>query len=192
MLLLSQGRGFGTLTDQAAGLRVALYVEALADIPTWAVQRARLIFAKGGWRCLWDGRDVPSSHDVVSECRYLLLPIETELRRVEAVLEAEPYTAGADEDERAGAVGRWWDDVRPQIQREPGLSQRTDDEIAAEATAMAKVNERFRERDRAMAAAQGRGTATWGRLPISDELARQIGLQVPSHVQNDEEFDEAE
>lgn len=182
MLLLSQGREFGTLTDQAAGLRVALYVEALADIPTWAVQRARLIFAKGGWRCLWDGRDVPSSHDVVGECSYLLLPIETELRRVEAVLDAEPYTVGADEDQRAGAVGRWWDEVRPQFQREPGISQRTDDELAAEASAMEGINERFRERDRMLAATQGRGVATWGRLPISDELARQIGLQVPAPV----------
>lgn len=45
MLLLAHGREFGTLTEKTAGLRVALYVEALSDMPTWAVKRARLIFA---------------------------------------------------------------------------------------------------------------------------------------------------
>lgn len=59
---------------------------------------------QGDWRCLWDGRDVPASHDVVAECRLLLLPIETELRRIEAVFGAELYDTGATDDDRANAV----------------------------------------------------------------------------------------
>ncbi|MCJ2086956.1 hypothetical protein MKK88_13290 [Methylobacterium sp. E-005] len=52
---------------------------------------------------------------------------------------------------------------------------------------MARANDRFRERARREAEAQGRGQATWGRIPISDELARQIGLRVP--VPDHEEAD---
>jgi hypothetical protein len=40
----------------------------------------------------------------VAECRLLLLSIETELRRIEAVLGAELYDTGATDDDRANAV----------------------------------------------------------------------------------------
>jgi hypothetical protein len=67
------------------------------------------------------------------------------------------------------------------------LTEQTEDEISAERASMARANERFRERARIEAAAQGRGQAMWGRLPISDELARKIGLRVPIPADHEEE-----
>ncbi|MGX9980292.1 hypothetical protein [Methylobacterium fujisawaense] len=186
-LLLGASREYGSLSPKAAGMRLALYAEALTGVPIWAVEQARKTFGKGGWRCLWDGNDVPSSHDVVAECRHILLPIETELARLDAVLDAEPYSEGATDDERVGAVGHWWNEVRPGIQGESVLTEQTEDEISAERASMARANERFRERARIEAAAQGRGQAMWGRLPISDELARKIGLRVPIPADHEEE-----
>ena len=184
-LLLAASREYGRLTERASGLRLALYLEALADIPTWAVEQARKIFGKGPWHCLWDGQDVPSSSDVVAECRHILLPIEAELARLDAVLDAEPYAAGASDDERVDAFDRWWTEVRPEIQREPGITQRTDDEISAERVEMDRANARLRERDRVATGRAGR-SAMWGRIPISDELARQIGLVALVPVDTDE------
>ena len=185
-LLLAGSREYGSLHPKDAALRLGLYIEALRGIPAWAVERARLIFGKGGWRCLWDGRDVPASHDVVAECRFLLLPVETELRRIEAVLGAELYDTGATDDDRANAVAHW-ETVKAEIRGEGEITERTEVEISAERTTMARANQRFRERARLQAEAQGRGQAMWGRLPISDELARQIGLRVPVPDHEEEE-----
>ena len=52
---------------------------------------------------------------------------------------------------------------------------------------MARANDRFRERAWVEAEAEGRGQAMWGRLPISDELARQIGLRVTVPQSHEEE-----
>jgi len=67
------------------------------------------------------------------------------------------------------------------------LTEQTDEEISAERVSMSRSSDRFRERARREAEAQGRGQAMWGRSPISDELARQIGLRVP--VPDHEEAD---
>lgn len=182
ILAIIAGSPLFGLSDEEAALKTNLYAEALADLPTWSIDKARRIFGKGGWRCMWDGKGCPSSAMVAAECRYILLPIETELRRLKAVLDAEVYEAGAGDQQRVEAVDHWWNEVQPEIQRDPGILQRTDDEIAAEASEMERVNERFREWERTMAAIDGRGSATWGRLPLSDELARRIGLQVPRPV----------
>ncbi|MCJ2009145.1 hypothetical protein [Methylobacterium sp. J-092] len=107
LTLLLAPRQYGTLTEKAAGLWLALYLEALGDLPTWAVEQARMASGNPGWRCLWDGRDVPSSHDVVAECRHILLPIEIELRRLDVVLDTDLYDNGATDGHRANAVAHW-------------------------------------------------------------------------------------
>ena len=182
-LLLARSREYGTLTEKAAGLRLALYLEALGGMPTWVVERARLAFGKPGWRCLWDGRDVPSSHDVVAECRHSLLPIDTELARLDAVLNAEVYDSGSTDGHRANAVAHWQTVKGEMREDDPDVTASTDEEISPERAAMARTNDRFRERDRAHAAAAGRDKVMWGRLPISDELARQLGLRAPAEVE---------
>lgn len=186
ILALIAGSALFGLSDEEAGLKTSLYAEALADLPTWAIDKARRTFARGGWRCLWDGKGCPSSHDVAAECRFILLPIETELRRLDAVLDAELYDTGATDDDRANAVAHW-ETVKADMRGESAITEQTEEEISAERSSMARANERFRERARAEAEAQGRGQAMWGRLPISDELARRIGLVVP--VPDNEEAD---
>lgn len=169
---------FGATDREMLG-KVALYAEAVQDLPTWAVAAARRAFTRPNWKSLWSGRGCPEAADLVAECRFILLPIETELTRIESILSAQVYDAGATDEERQQVLDHV-DDVLGELRSNGGMiAQRTDDEIAAEAGEMERVNERFRERDRAMAAGEGRGSATWGRLPISDELARQIGLGVP-------------
>ena len=179
ILALIAGSPLFGLTDEEAAIKTGLYAEALADLPTWAIDRARRIFGKGGWRCPWDGRGCPSSAMIAAECRHILLPHQTELDRIEAILDAEPYDTGGSDTDRAREIDRWWNEVRPEVQREPGITQRTDEEISAERAEMARANERFRARERAVAGAEGRVQSMWGRLPISDELARQVGLAVP-------------
>ena len=72
------------------------------------------------------------------------------------------------------------------------LTEQTDEEISAERVSMSRSNDRFRERARRDAEAQGRGQAMLGRSPISDELARQISLRVPvpDHEEADDGHDE--
>ncbi|MCJ2104717.1 hypothetical protein MKK70_04860 [Methylobacterium sp. E-041] len=182
-LLLARSREYGTLTEKAAGLRLALYIEVLGDVPTWAVERARQAFGKPGWRCLWDGRDVPSTHDLVAECRHILLPIDTELGRIDTVLEAEPYDNGATDGHRANAVAHW-ESMKPDMRDDDAdVSASTEEELSPERASMAQANAYFRAQERAHAKANGRRPLMWGRLPISDELARKIGSRAPAEVE---------
>ena len=104
---------------------------------------------------------MPSTHDVVAECRHILLPIDTELRRIDAVLDAEPYDNGATDGHRANAVAHWAAVKSEMSEDDADVSASTDEEISTERVAMARANERFRARDRAQAAAAGRDKAMW-------------------------------
>ena len=181
-LLLARSREYGTLIEKAAGLRLALYLEVLGDVPTRAVERARQAFGKPGWRCLWDGRDVPSTHDVVADCRHILLLIDTDLAPLDAVLDAEPFDIGATDGHRANAVAHWAAVKSEMRDDDADVSASTAEEISPERVAMARANERFRARDRAQTAAAGLDKAMWGRLPISDDLSRQLRLQAPAEA----------
>jgi hypothetical protein len=185
LALLMGWAQFSGSADEAE-VRVRMYAEALTEQPTWAIEKARLRFARGKVQTIWDRHSCPSMAQVAAECRYVLLDIETELARIEIILGAELYDTGATDDDRANAVAHW-ETVKADMRGESAITERTEDEISAERVSMARANERFRERARIAAEAQGRGQAMWGRLPISDELARQIGLTVP--VPADEEAD---
>ncbi|MGU3664470.1 hypothetical protein ACLBX9_09830 [Methylobacterium sp. A49B] len=185
MLLVSSKAGYGADPRELA-TKVGFYAQALASEPTWAIERARIRFRQPGWRCLWDGKGCPSDADVVAECRYETLPIETELAKVEAILNAELYDTGATDDDRANAVAHW-ETVKADMRGESVITEQTEEEISAERASMARANERFRERERVQAEAQGRGQAMWGRIPISDTLARQLGLRVPVPADHEED-----
>ncbi|WP_267355689.1 MULTISPECIES: hypothetical protein [unclassified Methylobacterium] len=186
ILLLIGSKAVYGASDREIGIKVAAYARALASQPTWAIERAIERLSRPNWRCLWDGSGCPSEADVGAECRYETLPFEAELARIETILDAVPYETGATDGERAGAVA-YWEAIKAEMRGESAITERTEDEISAERASMARVNDRFRERARTEAEAQGRGQAIWGRLPISDELARQIGLRVPvpDHEQAD-------
>ena len=113
----------------------------------------------------------------------MLLDIDEELARIDAVLDAEVYDNGTTDAHRANAVSHW-ESVKAEMREDdPDVTASTDEEISAERAEMARANEWFRERERAKAAAAGRDKAMWGRLPISDELARQLGLRAPAEVE---------
>jgi hypothetical protein len=103
LAVLAIGRQYGATTPQQAAVTLALYIEAVAELPTWALDKARRTFAKGGWKCAWNGRGTPSSADLVEEARGHLTPIWVELRRIEAVLAAVPI-ATPNSEELAAAV----------------------------------------------------------------------------------------
>lgn len=177
-LLIGSKASFGAQPKEIVA-KVGFYAQALANQPTWAIERARIRFSRPGWRCLWDGRGCPSEADVGAECRHETLPFDTELAKIEAILSARIDDTGSSETARSREVDRWWTEVRPEIQAGAVITERTEEEISTERASMARANDRFRERARIEAEAQGRGQAMWGRLPISDELARKIGLVVP-------------
>ncbi|TXN60552.1 hypothetical protein [Methylobacterium sp. WL6] len=180
--LMGAHAAFGAPEREMLG-KVAIYAEAVAHLPTWAIDAARKAFLRPGWRSMWSGHGCPEAADLVAECRFILLPFETELTKIEAVLDAEIYTDGATEDERREVLAHFGDVLAEMRAGGAAITEPTEEEISAERTAMARANECFRARDRAQAAAAGRDKLMWGRLPISDELARKIGLRAPAEVE---------
>lgn len=176
-LLLVSKRAFGADERETAAM-IRFYADALAQEPSWAIERARIRFRDGGWRCPWGGEGWPTEAQVRAECRHETLRIEAELAKIETILGAVPYETGATDSERAGAVA-YWEAMKAEIRGEAVIAQRTDAEISAEGAAQKRCDERFRQRERADAAARGRGQAMWGHIRISDELVRQVGLCAP-------------
>jgi hypothetical protein len=139
--------GFATyrMTDRELDLKVALYDEALRDEPAWIVDQARRRFGKPGWQCNWDGKDCPSSASVAAECRFIALPYEAELHRINLILDAELVDTDTTEDERAAALAHWAT-IRAGIAKSNVVSERTDEEISAERAEMQRANETVRKR----------------------------------------------
>ncbi|WP_162560939.1 hypothetical protein [Methylobacterium durans] len=137
--------------DRAA--RLAVYAQHLEGQPTWAIEEARRRFGKGGWKCNWNGRGVPSPQNINAECAFITLEIETEIARISAILDAELVNNETTEDERREAVARW-EQLKADMGRSNVIAQRTDEEIAAERFEMSRANDRFRAREAARRAAQ--------------------------------------
>ncbi|CAO4136706.1 hypothetical protein OFEAOIEE_LOCUS4465 [Methylorubrum extorquens] len=144
-LLLAGAPSFG-MSERETDAKVMLYAEALRDEPTWAIEKARQRFAKGGWQCNWDGKGSPSTASVVAECRFFTLDIETEIARISAILDAELVDNETTEDERREAVARW-EQVKAEMGRSNVITERTDDEIAHERAEQLRANDVVERRD---------------------------------------------
>lgn len=140
-LLLAGAPAFG-MSEREAGAKLILYAEALCGEPTWAIQRARQLFAKGGWKSGWNGTGCPSSANVVAECRQITLPIEAEIYRIEQILNAETVDNETTDLERQEALDAWTK-LKADMGRSNVITERTTDAIEAERAAFRKVNERF-------------------------------------------------
>lgn len=138
------------MSERETDVKVALYADALKTEPTWAIEAARQTFARGGWHCNWDGNGCPSSASVVAECKFILLPIETELFRIGLILNAELVDTDTTQDERDAALAHWAQ-IRASIAATNVISERTDDEISRERAEMKRANERIRAREAAYA-----------------------------------------
>jgi hypothetical protein len=101
--ILAGGNTFG-MSEREVSVKVRIYAEALQKHPTWAIEQARRTFAKGGWKCSWDGNGVPSSASVNAECSFITLEIEAEVNRIAQVLDAEIVDSETTADERKANV----------------------------------------------------------------------------------------
>ncbi|WP_232629138.1 hypothetical protein [Methylobacterium sp. Leaf118] len=144
-LLLASGKSYG-MTERESDAREMLYGEALRQEPTWAIEKARQRFAKGGWQCNWDGRDVPPTASVVAECRFITLEVETEIGRINAILDAELVDTDTTENERREAVARW-EQIKAQMGRSNVITERTGEEIDRERAEQVRANAAVELRD---------------------------------------------
>lgn len=127
---------------EAAGAVVSLVCRALNDVPTWAVQEAAGRFIKGNARIPWNPAQAPTAPQIRAEALQAMLPVETELHRLNSVLDATLVDTDTTDDERAAALAHWAT-LRAGIAKSNVLSERTDDEVARERAEFARVNSRF-------------------------------------------------
>lgn len=147
--------------------KVAVYADHLQKQPTWAIDKARERFGRGGWKCQWNGRGVPSPQNINAECAFITLEIDAEIARISAILDAELVDTETSEDERKEAVARW-EKIKADMGRSNVITERTDDEIAAERSEQIRANERVAQRE---AAARERDGVPPARSPFAPREA---------------------
>jgi hypothetical protein len=143
---------YGAPEDQLK-LTIGMIGRALEDVPVWAVQKAAANFLKGRQKVAWNPEKAPTPPQIRSEAMLAVLDVETELHRLSQVLDAELVDNDTTEDERAAALAHWAQ-IRSGIASTNVLTERTDEEIAAERAAMQRANERVRAREAAGRAKQ--------------------------------------
>lgn len=134
-------------------IAIGMVCRALDDVPVWAVQRAAGNFLKGRQKIAWNPEKAPTPPQIRSEAMLAVLDVETELHRLSQVLDAELVDNDTTENERAAALAHWAQ-IRAGIASTNVLTERTDEEIAAERAAMQRANERVRAREAAGKAKQ--------------------------------------
>ncbi|SFG65332.1 hypothetical protein [Methylobacterium gossipiicola] len=90
LALLSAFPTYG-LDAKGAGTMAALYVRALVDLPTWAVQAAASRFLQGRTLTEWSGDKCPTPPQVTAESRRSLDAIHAEIKTLCEVLDAVVY-----------------------------------------------------------------------------------------------------
>ena len=129
---------------------VSLTVRALDDVPVWAVKEAAAGFLKGRVRVIWDMQRAPTPPQIRGEAKHCMLPIEEEIVRLSAVLDATLVDNTATEDERAEAIARW-ETLRREILNTNGA----DSPRNLQAEALRETNDRNKLREHARLAAAG-------------------------------------
>ncbi|KNY20374.1 hypothetical protein AKJ13_22355 [Methylobacterium sp. ARG-1] len=172
--IIANGDAFGMSREEAIE-KAKLYAEAAQGIPVWAMERAQIALGRPGWKSSWNGRGIPSSADVVAECRAVLAQSESELYRLGQILDAEVIDTQTTPEQRAEALARW-EATKAEIGRSSAMPGRTEEEIDRERSEMDRANARFRERkaraDAAVAAMEAAAKAeAANRNPPSQESA---------------------
>lgn len=143
--IIANGDAYGMSREEAIE-KAKLYAEAAHGLPVWAVERAQVAFSRPGWKSSWNGRGIPSSADVVAECRVIIQAVEAELYRIGQVLEAEIVDNHTTPEERAEALARW-EQQKAALGRSSAMPGRTEDEIARERTEQQRANALVRDRE---------------------------------------------
>lgn len=144
--LLAAFPTFGSGEDQAK-LAVGMIVRALDDVPVWAVQKAAANFLKGRQKVAWNSDRAPTPPQIRSEAMLAVLDVETELRRISQVLDAELVDNDTTQDQRDAAIARW-KEIRAGIAGANVISERTDDDVNRERDAQQRANKLVRARER--------------------------------------------
>ncbi|TNC14887.1 hypothetical protein FF100_04730 [Methylobacterium terricola] len=134
----------------AARQTIALYVEALDSIPTWAIEAARKRFSKGQAKVLWDFKSCPSSAQLVGESRHMMLDVEEELHRLNLILNATIVDTDTTEDERKAALAHW-----ETLKREILNTNGADSPRNLQVEALRETNQREKLKEHARLAAAG-------------------------------------
>lgn len=147
-ILLAMFTGTNTfgMDGRETDAKVAIYAQHLEGQPTWAIEKARRLFGKGGWKCNWNGQGVPSPQNINAECAFITLEIDAEIARISAILDAELVDNETTDDERREAVARW-EQIKAQMGRSNVITERTDDEIAHERAEQLRANDAVERRD---------------------------------------------
>lgn len=144
------------VTEKQAVETVRMICRALDDVPVWAVQRAAGNFLKGRQKVAWNPEKAPTPPQIRAEAMMAVLDVETELYRLSQVLDAELVDNDTTEDERAAAIAHWAQ-IRAGIASTNILSERTDEEVQRERSAMQRANQICRQK-----AAKAAGTEAAG------------------------------
>lgn len=103
---------YGATAADAEALS-SLAARALDDVPTWAVAQAAARFLKSRQTIPWDPQRAPTPPQIRAEAKICMLPVEEEVGRLSAVLDATLVDTDTTADERAAALAHW-----EQIKRE--------------------------------------------------------------------------
>lgn len=143
--IIANGDAYGMSREEAIE-KAKLYAEAAHGLPVWAVERAQVAFSRPGWKSSWNGRGIPSSAEVVAECRAILAQSESELYRLGQILDAEVVDNSAPQERRDEQVAAW-EAMKAKIGRSTAMPGRTEDEIARERTEQQRANALVRDRE---------------------------------------------
>lgn len=143
--IIANGDAYGMSREEAIE-KAKLYAEAAHGLPVWAVERAQVAFSRPGWKSSWNGRGIPSSAEVVAECRAILAQSESELYRLGQILDAEVVDNSAPQEKRDEQVAAW-EAMKASIGRSSAMVGRTEDEIARERSEQQRANALIRDRE---------------------------------------------
>ncbi|HEY8383448.1 MAG TPA: hypothetical protein VIL09_14975 [Microvirga sp.] len=119
--LLKTGFVMGYVDDLSAAAEAIAYLEAIEELPTWAVALARRNFLKGCARINWNRAFCPNPTQVGDECKAILSQYRKELSDLSHILKAE-VVEETSADARARVVQHWEKNVRPSMAGPDGIA----------------------------------------------------------------------
>ena len=125
------------LTKEEAARLAAAFVAKLQDLPLWAIRRA---LEKWGEVEGTNPSFPPSASDLKVQGDRFARSVREEIGAIETVLKAEVEHIPTD-DERAAALGRWYDVIRPTMQH-ADVSRSNETDRAEQVRANQRILER--------------------------------------------------
>ncbi len=115
--------------EVSASFAAALYARALQGFPLWAINEACGRFLEGRAVIPWKPAFCPTPPEMAAECRAILAPVFEErgiiLKVLGAAVQSDPDPVMAERAQLAvlGAVRRWNETIRPEIQNKANVEE---------------------------------------------------------------------